>query len=339
MVIKAQVHSGGRGKAGGVKKASSLDEVHRVANDILNLIINGCPVHKLVVTPAIEIAAESYLSILVDRGTSKVAFIGCAEGGVEIEATAKATPEKILRLEVGASQLASLSAEDCIALAARLFVDGDQAWQAARIMVSMARMLHERDASMIEINPLVVDGRGKVIALDAKVILDDNALFRHPENVGLRDSDDEDPDDAAAKDANVTFVRLNGEIGCMVNGAGLAMATMDTIKHFGGSPANFLDVGGSSDPKKVLAGLKLILKDPKVKSIFINIFGGITRCDDVATGILAARQEYHPSVPIVIRLAGTNEAEGNAIIAGTGMKVAATLEQGAHWAVAMGGAR
>lgn len=339
VVIKAQVHTGGRGKAGGVKLAHSIEDVRRVADEILALTIKEFRVRKLLIAPVVDIVSESYLSILIDRAVSKVVFIGCAQGGMEIEETATNTPELILRLEVNASQLGSLTSDDCMPLAAKLFADSKKAEQAAQIMVSLGRVFLERDCSLIEINPLVVDGGGNVIALDAKVLLDDNALFRQPRSIELADPDSMDLDEIAAKESNVTFVRLDGNVGCMVNGAGLAMGTMDIIKHFGGSPANFLDAGGSSDPKKVIAGLKLILKDPNVSSIFINIFGGITRCDDIAKGIVAAIDEFQPSVPIVIRLAGTNAAEGMAMIAGTGMRVANSLEQGAQWAVEMGGAR
>jgi succinyl-CoA synthetase beta subunit len=336
VVLKAQVHSGGRGKAGGVKMVCRLDHVAAAAKTILSLTIKGSPVRKLLVCPAVRIESESYLSLLIDRATSKIVFVGCAEGGMEIEETAKTCPSAILRFEVSARSLGELTAEECLPFARRLMSGDPQAESVARIMVAMGGMFAKRDCSLIEINPLVVEENGAVTALDGKVLFDDNGLFRHPENVEMRDLTAEDEEELAARESNVTFVRLDGDIGCMVNGAGLAMATMDIVKHFGGSPANFLDAGGSSDPGKVLAGLRLIAKDPNVRAIFINIFGGITRCDDIAKGILAAKQQFDMSLPIVIRLAGTNECEGQALIAGTDMIVADTLEQGAQWAVRLG---
>ncbi|MBI2843238.1 MAG: ADP-forming succinate--CoA ligase subunit beta [Armatimonadetes bacterium] len=335
-VLKAQVHVGGRGKAGGIKLVETMDQVATTAEAILSMSIKGLPVRKLLVASAVNIKKEVYLSLLIDRGASKVVFIGCSEGGVEIEQTAKTSPEKILRFETPVSSLGALKEEECLPFARKLFPDAGQAGAAARIMAAMGRMFVERDCSLIEINPLVVDENGTVIALDAKVLLDDNALFRQPKNLELRE---EDPEETAARNGHLSFVRLDGEIGCMVNGAGLAMATMDIVKHFGGSPANFLDVGGSSDPKKVVDGFKLILEDKSVKVIFLNIFGGITRCDDIVKGILAAREQFDVRVPIVIRMAGTNEAEGRALLEGTDMMVADSLEEGAKTVVEIGKSR
>jgi succinyl-CoA synthetase beta subunit len=336
VVIKAQVHVGGRGKAGGVKVVKDARDVAETAEKILALTIKELPVRKVLVVPAVEIRTEVYLSVLVDRGARTVVFIGCADGGVEIEETAKTAPEKILRHEVKAAELAQLKKESLASFASRLFSDPRHAGQAADIMVKMARLFVEKDCSLIEINPLVVDGTNNVLALDAKVLLDDNALYRHPELVPLRDMDAEDQDELDAKEAGLSFIRLEGNIGCMVNGAGLAMATMDTIKHFGGSPANFLDVGGSSDPKKVVAAFGYILKDPDVNVILINIFGGITRCDDIARGILAAREQIEVPVPIVIRLIGTNDVEGRKLLEGTPLISAETLEEGATKAAKIG---
>lgn len=333
VVLKAQVHVGGRGKAGGVKVVSAADQVGPEAERILALCIKGLPVRRLLVTPAADIVTEVYLSLLIDRGARKAVFIGCAEGGVEIEVTAKQAPEKILRLEVPARDLPDPRREILEPFAARLFPDPDQARQAVDIMARMARLFIEKDCALLEINPLIVDAAGRVIALDAKALLDDNALFRHPDLVQLRDMDSEDVDELTAKEHGLSFIRLDGDIGCMVNGAGLAMATMDIIKHFGGAPANFLDVGGSSDPKKVVAAFKYILKDPNVKVILINIFGGITRCDDIARGIVAALDEMDVPVPIVVRLIGTNQDEGRAILEGTRLISADTLEEGAVKAV------
>jgi len=338
VVLKAQVHTGGRGKAGGVQVVSTLADVAPTAARILALTIQGLPVRGILVTPAVDIASEVYLSLLVDRGTRETVFIGCAEGGVDIEQTARETPGKILRLPVEPDRLASLEGDvSTAAFARRLFLDEEQARLATAIMARMARLFVEKDCSLIEINPLVVTGSGDVLALDAKVLLDDNALFRHPELVALRDLDSEDADELAAKEAGLSFIRLDGDIGCMVNGAGLAMATMDTIHHFGGRPANFLDVGGSSDPAKVVTAFRMILQDPKVKVILINIFGGITRCDDIARGILQSLSECDVPVPIVIRLIGTNQAEGRRLLEGARLIPAATLEEAAVKAVEMGG--
>ncbi len=337
VVLKAQVHVGGRGKAGGVKVVTKEADVEATAKKILDLTIKDLPVRQLLVTPAAEIAKEVYLSILIDRGARKAVFIGCSEGGVEIEVTAKETPEKILRLEVPATKLRNGTAADYKDFASKLFSDADQASQAADIMAKMAKLFVEKDCALVEINPLIVDDKGKVVALDAKVLLDDNALFRHEDLVAMRDMDSEDADELSAKDKGLSFIRLEGSIGCMVNGAGLAMATMDTIKHFGGEPANFLDVGGSSNPKKVVEAFKLILKDPEVKVILINIFGGITRCDDIARGILQSLEEFDVKVPIVVRLIGTNEKEGRALLEGTKLTPATTLEEGATTAAKLGG--
>jgi succinyl-CoA synthetase beta subunit len=337
VVLKAQVHVGGRGKAGGVKVVTKEADVEATAKKILDLVIKDLPVRQLLVTPAAEIAKEVYLSILIDRGARKAVFIGCSEGGVEIEVTAKETPEKILRLEVPATKLKNGTAADYKDFASKLFSDAGQAAQAADIMAKMAKLFVEKDCALVEINPLIVDDKGKVVALDAKVLLDDNALFRHEALVAMRDMDSEDADELSAKDKGLSFIRLEGSIGCMVNGAGLAMATMDTIKHFGGEPANFLDVGGSSNPKKVVEAFKLILKDPEVKVILINIFGGITRCDDIARGILQSLEEFDVKVPIVVRLIGTNEKEGRALLEGTKLTPATTLEEGATTAAKLGG--
>lgn len=338
VIIKAQVHVGGRGKAGGVVLATTAEDVEPIAEKILGLTIKDLPVNKLMIGPGVDIAKEVYLSVLLDRALRKVVFIGCADGGVEIEITAKESPEKIVRYECTAVGLASLKSSDLLDFAGQLFDDEGQAKATADIMVKMGNLFVEKDADLIEINPLIADGNGDVIALDAKMMVDDNALFRHPELEALRDMDSEDPDELEAKAEGLTFIRLEGNTGCMVNGAGLAMATMDTIKHFGGSPANFLDVGGSSDPKKVVTAFRTILKDPNVKSILINIFGGITRCDDIAKGILASLEQMDVRVPIVIRLAGTNAKEARELLVGTDLISAETLEDGATKAAELAGA-
>ncbi|GMV99716.1 MAG: succinate--CoA ligase [ADP-forming] subunit beta [Candidatus Hydrogenedentota bacterium] len=337
VVLKAQVHVGGRGKAGGVKVVSDADTVKATAEKILALSIKDLPVRKLLVTPASDIKTEVYLSILIDRGARKAVFIGCAEGGVEIEVTAKVSPEKILRLEVPAVDLKALPKALAEPFASKLFTDNKHVAQTVDIMAKMAKLFVEKDCALVEVNPLIVDGNDNVVALDAKVLLDDNALFRHPEMNELRDMDSEDADELGAKEQGLSFIRLSGQIGCMVNGAGLAMATMDTIKHFGGEPANFLDVGGSSNPKKVVAAFKLILKDPDVNVILINIFGGITRCDDIAKGILQSLDEMDVNVPIIVRLVGTNEVEGRKLLEGTKLTPVQTLEEGATKAAQLGG--
>jgi succinyl-CoA synthetase beta subunit len=337
VMVKAQVHVGGRGKAGGVKFVGDAADVKSTAEEILALTIKDLPVRTLLITPASDIDTEVYLSILLDRGARKVVFIGCADGGVEIEETAKTNPEKILRHELTAKELATLEKSTVLDFAAKLFPDPKQADATADIMVKLAKLFVEKDASLIEINPLISDGNGDIVALDGKMMLDDNALFRHEELIGLRDMESEDQDELDATESGLSFIRLSGSIGCMVNGAGLAMATMDTIKHFGGSPANFLDVGGSSDPEKVVTALKMILKDPEIKVILINIFGGITRCDDIAKGIIASMEQFDVGVPLIVRLVGTNEEEGRALLEGTELISATTLEQGATKAAEIGG--
>lgn len=336
VVIKAQVHVGGRGKAGGVKIVTEEADLQKIAEDILSLTIKELPVRKVMVTTAVTIATEVYLSVLLDRGTRKIIYVGCADGGVEIEETAKTNPEKILKLECTTNDLKNPDDARLLEFANRLFDDSSQAEQTVVIMKKMGALFIEKDADLIEINPLIVDDKGTVIALDAKMMVDDNALFRHPEIEALRDMDSEDLDELDATAKGLSFIRLDGNIGCMVNGAGLAMATMDTIKHVGGDPANFLDVGGSSNPEKVVEAFKLILKDPKVKSILINIFGGITRCDDIANGILESLKVMDVPVPIVVRLVGTNEKEGRALLEGTDLGTATTLEDGATQVAQLG---
>lgn len=336
IVLKAQVHTGGRGKAGGVKAVKAIEEVESTAQEILNLIIKDLPVRKLLVTSAAQIEKEVYLGLLVDRNSSALTFIGCADGGVEIEETAKVSPEKILRLAVPMASAESLTPDWYLEFASRLLPKPGEARVTAGIMTNMVKLMKGKDCALVEINPLAVINGGEVVALDAKILLDDNALFRHDELVAMRDMGSEDVDELDAKEAGLSFIRLDGGIGCMVNGAGLAMATMDTIKYYGGEPANFLDVGGSSNPDKIVTAFQMILKDKNVSVIFINIFGGITRCDDVARGILAAREKFDMSVPVVIRLVGTNEDKAREILADTEMTVALTLEQGAQMVVEMG---
>ncbi|MCY3023856.1 MAG: ADP-forming succinate--CoA ligase subunit beta [Planctomycetota bacterium] len=333
VVLKAQVHSGGRGKAGGVRVVGTADAVAGAAEAILALTIKGLPVRKVLVARAASIRAEAYLSLLIDRAVSKLVFVGCAVGGVDIEDTAQTTPEKILRLELPAARRGPASPQEYASFAAKLFAEPSLAGAVVPIMAALECLFRARDCALIEINPLAVTADNALLALDAKILLDDNALFRQPGNVALRDPDSEDPAEAEARAAGLTFIGLGGTIGCMVNGAGLAMATLDTIKHLGGEPANFLDVGGSSSPQKILGAFRIILRNPQVKVILVNIFGGITRCDDVARGMLAAMQETRIAVPLVIRLVGTNEQEGRELLAGQTLTVARTLEEAAEKAV------
>ena len=333
-VLKAQVHSGGRGKAGGIRRAATPAEAEAAARAILALRIQNLPVRKVYVVPAAAFVREVYLSLLLDRAESRLTFLGCAAGGVEIEETVKKSPGSIVRLPVPADP-AGLSPESLAPLARSLFPDARRATEATKLMMNLARLYRARDCSLIELNPLVETASGTLLALDAKILLDDNALYRQPANVLLRDPESEDPAEAEARAAGLSFVGLDGDIGCLVNGAGLAMATMDTLKRFGGKPANFLDVGGSSSPEKTATALRLIRRNPKLKAILINIFGGITRCDDVARGLLSAFAEERPPVPIVIRLTGTNEEQGRSLLSGQNLTVARTLEEGAEKAVAL----
>ncbi len=337
VVLKAQVHAGGRGKAGGVKLVSKIEEIKSTAEKILALTIKDLPVRKLLVAPAAEIKKEVYLSILIDRGTRKAIFVGCADGGVEIEETAKTNPSAIIRHEVAAKELRTLQHAKILPFAQKLFSNPKQAAETADIMVKLAKLFADKDAALIEINPLIADGHDKIVALDAKMIIDDNAMFRHADLEPLRDMDSENQDELDAKAQGLSFIPLDGTIGCMVNGAGLAMATMDTIKHVGGNPANFLDVGGSSSPDKVVAAFRLILKNPKIKAILINIFGGITRCDDIAKGIVQSLEIMKVDVPIVVRLVGTNEEQGRKILEGTKLGTAKSLVEGARKATELGG--
>ena len=289
-VLKAQVHSGGRGKGGGIRRTANPAEAEAAARAILALRIQNLPVRKVYVVPAASFVREVYLSLLLDRASSRLTFLGCAAGGVEIEETARKSPGSIIRLPVPADP-AGLSPEMLAPLANALFPSPALAAEASRLMMNLARLYRARDCSLIELNPLVETAAGGLLALDAKILLDDSALYRQPANVLLRDPDSEDPAEAEARAAGLSFVGLDGDIGCLVNGAGLAMATMDTIKHFGGAPANFLDVGGSSSPEKTATALRLIRRNPRLKAILINIFGGITRCEDVARGLLASFAE------------------------------------------------
>ncbi len=305
VVVKAQVHAGGRGKAGGVKLAKSPAEAKTLASQILGLRIKDLPVQRVLVTPAADIATEAYVGIVVDRASKRAVFMVSPAGGIDIEEVAAKTPDKIMRLAVDPAF--GLLPFEAMRLGFFLYDDVKKVRAAARIMEQLYEAFVEVGASLAEINPLVTTPAGDVLALDAKIVIDDNELARRPDLAALRDDSAEAPSEVTARRAGLTFVKLDGNVGCVVNGAGLAMATMDLVKYYGGEPANFLDIGGSSNPDKVVNALKIITADPNVKSILFNIFGGITRTDDVANGIVTATKSNPLKVPIVIRLTGTNE--------------------------------
>ncbi|MEP6571283.1 MAG: ADP-forming succinate--CoA ligase subunit beta [Gemmatimonadota bacterium] len=331
VVVKAQVHAGGRGKAGGVKLAKTPGEAAEVAERILALTIKGLPVQKVLVVPAADIVSESYVGLIMDRETQRPVFMVSSAGGIDIEEVAAKTPEKILRLAVDPRY--GLLPHQAQTLAFSLYTDIAQVRAAARIMEQLYTVFTSNGASLAEINPLVTTPEGKIVALDAKVVIDDNELERRPDLALLRDESAEAPSEVAARRANLTFIKLDGDVGCVVNGAGLAMATMDLVKYYGGDPANFLDIGGSSNPDKVVNALKIITSDPSVKAILFNIFGGITRTDDVANGIVTALKQFKVKVPIVVRLTGTNEAEAIKILEGIGMKALNDMDQAVELAV------
>jgi len=324
VVIKAQVLVGGRGKAGGVKVASSPQEAEARAKEILALKIQDLPVEKVLVAKAVNLLQEFYMGIAVDRAMKKVVIMVSAAGGVDIEDLAKNTPEKILKLYV--NPLAGPSDSELDKITARVFVDPVLAAQAADTIKKMYRLFIEKDCSLVEINPYAKTAADTLTAIDAKVNFDDNGLFKHPDIEQLRNPEELTAEEVRAREAGLSFVNLDGNIGCIVNGAGLAMATMDVIKLFGGNPANFLDVGGSSNPGKMVLALEIITANKNVKAILINIFGGITRCDDVANGILMATAKLDIKVPMVIRLVGTKEPEGREILVKAGHVVADDLE-------------
>jgi succinyl-CoA synthetase beta subunit len=324
VMVKAQVHVGGRGKAGGVKFAENVEAVRVWAQKILGLDIKGLTVNKVLITEAVDILTESYVGIIIDRATKCPVIMVSPAGGIDIEEVAAETPEKIHKLAVNPTRgLRSYQARD---LAAKLYKDIKQVRQAADIIMKLYDVFWKVDASLVEINPLITTPDGKVLAIDAKLNVDDNGLYRQREVNAMRDIQSEDPAEVEAREGDLSFVKLNGNIGCIVNGAGLAMATMDLVKHYGGDPANFLDIGGSSNPQKVLTAMKIILSDSNIRSILINIFGGITRCDDVANGIVMAYEELKPEIPVVVRLTGTNEAKAQKILKTVNLKSADTLD-------------
>jgi succinyl-CoA synthetase beta subunit len=331
VVVKAQVHAGGRGKAGGVKLAKTPEEARERAQAILGMQIKGLTVHEVLVTAAADIASEAYVGIILDRATKKPVFMVSPAGGIDIEEVAAQTPEKILKLPVDTRF--GLTAYQASRLGFFLFDDAKQVRAAAKIMQQLYTAFMKNGASLAEINPLVVTPAGDVVALDAKISIDDNELDRHPELAALRDETAEEPSEVQARNANLTFIKLDGDVGCVVNGAGLAMATMDLVKYYGGEPANFLDIGGSSNPEKVVNALRIITADPNVKAILFNIFGGITRTDDVANGIVTATKQNPLKVPIVIRLTGTNEEIAMKILQENGFSASSDMDEAVQKAV------
>jgi succinyl-CoA synthetase beta subunit len=333
VVIKAQVHAGGRGKAGGVKLAKTPAEAKSIAAQILKLTIKGLPVKKVLVTPAADIASEAYVGIIVDRGSKRAVFMASPAGGIDIEEVAAKTPDKILRHPVDPRY--GLQMYEAMQLAFFLYSDMKQVRATAKILQQLYKAFSENGGSLAEINPLVTTPTGDVVALDAKMVIDDNELDRRPDIAALRDESAEDPSEVEARKANLTFIKLDGNVGCVVNGAGLAMATMDLVKYYGGDPANFLDIGGSSNPEKVVAALRIITSDPSVKAILFNIFGGITRTDDVANGIVTAIKQNPLKVPLVIRLTGTNEEIALGILKENGLSAMTDMDEAVKKAVAL----
>ena len=347
-VVKAQIHAGGRGKAGGVKLAHSLDEVRSAAQELLGIVLvtaqtgpKGKLVERLYIEAAAKPAAEFYAAVLVDRVTQTICLMASSCGGMDIEEVAKTTPEALLKLYIDPT--IGLTHEAAEALAKTLGFTGASLRQAASFFLNLYKLFVENDASLVEVNPFAVLEDGSLLALDAKVTFDDNALFRHPEFEELRDYSEEDPLETQAKASSLSYIALEGDIACMVNGAGLAMATMDAIKLYGGEPANFLDVGGSATVDKVTAAFEIMLSNPKVNTVLVNIFGGIMRCDTIAEGIVEACRRVKLSVPLVVRMNGTNEDIGRRILAESGLEIitAATMSEAAHKAVqaAHGGAK
>ena len=333
VVVKAQVHSGGRGKAGGVKLASTPSEAREHAEKILGMVISGLTVDKVLVTPAEDIASEAYVGILVDRKSQAATYIVSAEGGIDIEQVAHSDPDAVRKLTVDPRY--GLMGHQAYWLANSLYDDQGLARQAAKIISQLYSAFTASGASMVEINPLIVTSDGEVKAIDAKMSLDDSALFRHPELVEYRDLSAEPWAETKAREADLSYVKLDGNVGCCVNGAGLAMATMDLVKYYGGQPANFLDIGGSSNPEKVVAALEIINSDAAVDVILFNIFGGITRGDDVARGIVEATKRIDIEPPLVIRLTGTNEEEGLQILADEGLSAFTSMDEVVERAVEM----
>ena len=332
VVVKAQIHAGGRGKAGGVKLAKDAAEAEQIAGKILGMQIKGLTVQKVLVVPTADIASEAYVGVIVDRSVQSPVFMVSPAGGIDIEEVAAKTPEKIFKQRVDTRY--GLLPHQALSLAFKLYPDAAQARQAADILQKLYTAFQAAGGNLAEINPLITTPDGKVVALDAKIGVDDNELDRKAEIAALRDTSAEDPSEVQAREANLTYIKLDGNVGCVVNGAGLAMATMDLVKFYGGEPANFLDIGGSSNPEKVVNALKIITADKNVKAILFNIFGGITRTDDVANGIIEATKQFKVPVPMVIRLTGTNEKQAMEILQANGMKALTDMDDAVKQAVA-----
>ncbi len=325
-VVKAQIHAGGRGKGGGVKVAKSVDEVRQYASQILGMQLKthqtgpeGQKVRRLLIEEGADIRQELYVGMVVDRGSQRVALMASSEGGMDIEAVAEHTPEKIHKVFIDPAK--GLTDSEADAIARKIGVPEASIGAARGVLLGLYQAFDETDSSLAEINPLILTSDGKVIALDAKFNFDDNALYRHPDIVALRDFDEEDPAEVEASKFDLSYISLDGNIGCLVNGAGLAMATMDIIKFYGGAPANFLDVGGGATQEKVTEAFKIMLKNPGLKAILVNIFGGIMKCDVIANGVVAAAREVHLKVPLVVRLEGTNVDLGKKILAESGLPI------------------
>lgn len=316
-VIKAQVLVGGRGKAGGVKVAQSQDQVRELTDRIISMEIKSIPVKKVLITEVVEIKKEYYLSLTVDRSQNKIILILSPEGGIDIEVLAAESPDKIKMLPI--DSLVKSGDTELENFLKDVFLERELLNQALKIVHSLYTLFIDKDCSLVEINPLALTNSGSLVALDAKIIIDDNSLYKHPELESFRNSEEYSSDELEAREYGLSFVNLDGNIGCIVNGAGLAMATMDLIKLFGGSPANFLDVGGSSSPEKVYHAFEILTRNKNIKAVLINIFGGITRCDDIAAGILQAKEKMELSLPLVIRLIGTNEKRGRSILEEAGI--------------------
>ena len=340
-VVKAQIHAGGRGKGGGVKLARSLDELLEHATSILGMRLvthqtgpGGQQVRRLLIEEGADIRSELYVGLVVDRTSQRVVLMASSEGGMDIEEVAARTPDRIHKLAI--DPIAGLTEGEAADIARRIGIPGGAVVQAGVLLRALYRAFDETDASLVEINPLIVTGEGKVVALDAKMSFDDNALFRHPEIVALRDLDEEDPAEVEASRHGLSYIALDGDIGCLVNGAGLAMATMDIIKLYGGAPANFLDVGGGASAEKVTEAFKLMLVNPRLAAILVNIFGGIMKCDVIAQGVVDAARQVRLSVPLVVRLEGTNVDLGKKILAESGLPIvsAANMADAAQKAVA-----
>jgi succinyl-CoA synthetase beta subunit len=333
VMVKAQVHTGGRGKAGGVKYCKTAADAREKATAILGMDIKGLTVEKVLVTVAADIASEAYVGIIVDRATKKAVFMVSAAGGIDIEEVAATTPEKILYLPVDPRY--GLLSFEALRMGFFLYSDAKLARSAAKIMQQLYTAFMAAGCSLAEINPLVVTPNNELMAVDGKMVIDDNELDRRPDIAALRDESSEAPSEVDARKANLTFIKLDGDVGCVVNGAGLAMATMDLVKFYGGEPANFLDIGGSSNPEKVVNALRIITADPNVKCILFNIFGGITRTDDVANGIVTATKQNPLTVPIVIRLTGTNEEIAMEILKANGFSASSDMDEAVQRAVAL----